>query len=55
LVPLAGQCRFADCLHHKEPHCVVRQAVEDEAVDQGRYQSYLTLLEELQSAPKPWE
>jgi ribosome biogenesis GTPase len=55
LVPLAGQCRYADCLHHKEPDCVVRQAVEDQTIDHGRYQSYLTLLEELQSAPKAWE
>lgn len=55
LASLAGQCRYADCLHHKEPDCVVRQAVEEQAIDPSRYQSYLTLLEELQSAPKSWE
>ena len=55
LAPLAGQCRYADCVHHKEPDCAVREAVEDGTVDPGRYHSYLTLLEELQSAPKAWE
>ncbi len=53
--PLVGQCRYADCVHHKEPDCAVREAVDDGTVDGGRYQSYLTLLEELQSAPKAWE
>ena len=53
--PLVGQCRYADCVHHKEPDCAVRKAVDDGTVDGGRYQSYLTLLEELQSAPKAWE
>ena len=53
--PLVGQCRYADCVHHKEPDCAVRKAVDDGTVDGGRYHSYLTLLEELQSAPKAWE
>ncbi len=53
--PLVEQCRYADCLHHREPDCAVVEAVADGTVDRGRYQSYLTLLEELQSAPKAWE
>ena len=53
--PLVEQCRYADCLHHREPDCAVVEAVADGTVDQGRYHSYLTLLEELRSAPKAWE
>jgi ribosome biogenesis GTPase len=53
--PLVEQCRYADCLHHREPDCAVVEAVADGTVDRGRYQSYLTLLEELRSAPKAWE
>jgi ribosome biogenesis GTPase len=46
---LAGQCRFADCLHRAEPDCAVRQAVEDDHLSRSRYRSYLTLLEEVEA------
>lgn len=42
-------CRFADCSHIVEPDCAVREAVRNGSVTAERYDSYLKLLEELQS------
>lgn len=41
-------CRYADCSHQVEPDCAVRAAVEAGAIDEGRYSSYLRILEEAQ-------
>ena len=49
------RCRYADCVHHEEPDCAIRAAVEEGRVAEARYRSYLTLLEELQTAPRSWE
>ena len=43
---LKGDCKFNNCLHIDEPHCAVKQAVEDETIAPSRYASYLQLLEE---------
>jgi ribosome biogenesis GTPase len=40
----AGDCRFQDCLHLREPQCAVRAAVESAAIDARRYESYRRLL-----------
>lgn len=40
----AGQCRFLDCLHHREPGCAVKAAVETGAMHERRYASYLALI-----------
>lgn len=42
-------CRFLDCLHYKEPNCVIKEAVEDNLISQTRYNNYLNLLEEIKS------
>jgi ribosome biogenesis GTPase len=47
------ECRFADCTHRAEPECAVRAAVAAGEVDAERYDSYLKLREELESAD-PW-
>lgn len=47
---LRDQCRFADCRHVAEPGCVVRDAVKTAAISPERYDSYLRLLEELESS-----
>lgn len=47
---LAGQCRFNDCRHQREPGCVVRAALEDGSVDEDRYANYLKLRQELDEA-----
>lgn len=44
---LAGQCRFADCAHGKEPGCAVRTAVETGELDPARLRSFEKLQAEL--------
>lgn len=38
--PLLGGCRYPTCTHTHEPGCAVRAAVDEGAVDAGRYDSY---------------
>ena len=45
-----AECRFADCRHVAEPGCAVRDAVGSGAISGDRYDSYLRLLDELESA-----
>jgi ribosome biogenesis GTPase len=40
-------CKFSDCLHVNEPHCAVKAAVEEDKISILRYQSYLSVLEEI--------
>ena len=49
------RCKFADCWHRSEPGCAVREGVEQGTIHPERYASYVTLLSELQDAPKDWE
>lgn len=37
---LAGECRYDDCRHLKEPDCAVRKAVEEGEIHPSRYASY---------------
>ncbi|MGE0352032.1 MAG: ribosome small subunit-dependent GTPase A [Gemmatimonadales bacterium] len=53
--PLQGECRFPDCHHRSEPGCAVLAAVETGTIARDRWESYLKLLEEIESAPKDWE
>lgn len=53
--PFLGDCRYADCRHRSEPGCRVREALDTGAVARDRWDSYLVLLEELESAPEEWE
>ncbi|MDO4590916.1 MAG: ribosome small subunit-dependent GTPase A [Slackia sp.] len=49
---LASACRFADCRHGAEPGCAVRAAVEDGRLAQERFDSYVRLRDEVQTAKK---
>ncbi|HEU5041202.1 MAG TPA: ribosome small subunit-dependent GTPase A [Gemmatimonadales bacterium] len=53
--PWLAQCRYADCRHRSEPGCLVREALERGEIDPSRYESYVTLFDELKSAPEAWE
>ncbi len=53
--PWLGQCRYGDCRHRSEPGCRLREALDRGEIDPTRYDSYLTLLHELESAPERWE
>jgi ribosome biogenesis GTPase / thiamine phosphate phosphatase len=53
--PFLNDCRYADCRHRSEPGCRVREGVEGGAIARDRWESYLVLLAELESAPEEWE
>jgi ribosome biogenesis GTPase / thiamine phosphate phosphatase len=40
---VAGQCRFRNCLHHKEPDCAVHAALDAGIIRRSRFQTYLEL------------
>lgn len=42
-------CKFTSCLHNKEPGCGVKKAVEENLIDEDRYNNYLMLLEEVKN------
>lgn len=42
-----GSCRFSGCLHHKEPGCAVKKALEEGNINNIRYEFYIKTLEEL--------
>jgi len=46
----ASRCRFADCLHEREPGCAVKEAVAAGTVAACRFESYLRLLASLREA-----
>lgn len=39
----ASACKFDNCTHTHEPHCGVRDAVEDGKIPAVRYESYITI------------
>ena len=41
---ISAGCRFNNCMHLEEPHCAVRQAVEQGDIAASRYQAYLSML-----------
>ena len=41
------ECRFGDCLHHKEQDCAVKAALERGEIADHRYKNYLNMLEEV--------
>ncbi|MGM0369878.1 MAG: ribosome small subunit-dependent GTPase A [Bacillota bacterium] len=50
-----NQCKFNSCSHSHEPECGVKKAVEDGAINEQRYQSYLKLLDEIEEkATETW-
>ena len=42
---LKDQCKFNNCLHKEEPHCAVKDALENNKIAWSRYNSYLKILE----------
>jgi ribosome biogenesis GTPase len=46
---LAGQCRFRDCAHTREPGCAVLRAVDEGTLELDRLRSWRKLQRELES------
>ena len=44
---LATHCRFADCLHDREPGCAVQNAVREGSLEARRLESYVKLRREI--------
>ncbi len=44
---LASECKFHDCKHRNDTGCAIRAAVESGQLDEGRYEGYLKLDEEI--------
>lgn len=51
-IPYEGQCKFHPCDHIHEPHCAIKQALEDGKIHPTRYKSYTELYEELKNKKK---
>ena len=50
-----GGCRFSTCTHTHEPSCRIKEAVERGMISRERYDSYTTILQELQeTSAKRW-
>jgi ribosome biogenesis GTPase / thiamine phosphate phosphatase len=45
-------CRFDDCLHYKEPDCVIKDAVANGLISEIRYNNYTKLLEDIKNSDK---
>ena len=40
-------CKFHNCIHKKEPGCVIKKEIENGNISKSRYSNYLLLLEEI--------
>ena len=48
----ANDCKYPDCLHITEPDCAVQKAFKEGSIAPLRYESYVSLLEEIASGSK---
>lgn len=44
---VSHDCRFSDCTHRNEPGCAVLEALAAHRISQSRYNSYLSILDEI--------
>ncbi|MFZ1702957.1 MAG: ribosome small subunit-dependent GTPase A [Saprospiraceae bacterium] len=42
-------CKYANCKHINEPHCAVKNAIENEEIAEFRYQNYLAVIDEIEN------
>ncbi|TSA51089.1 MAG: ribosome small subunit-dependent GTPase A [Sphingobacteriales bacterium] len=48
-------CKFNNCLHVNEPDCAVKKKLEEGFISPSRYNSYLSILEEIDSDKKIYD
>ena len=48
--PYLHQCKFNDCIHLKEPNCVITEAVNEGQINQERYDHYVEIVHMIQQA-----
>lgn len=44
-----GECKFSNCMHHKEPGCKIKELVNEDIIDKERYNFYVKTFEELKN------
>jgi len=54
MLQLLSGCRFTNCTHTHEPHCAVKQAVEEQIITPSRYQNYLSIIHNEDINIKDW-
>jgi ribosome biogenesis GTPase len=42
--PYLGECLYSNCLHVDEDGCAIRQAVDDDVINNRRYTSYVRIV-----------
>ena len=47
-----GKCRFNGCVHVNEPDCSVKEAVNNGAIGQSRYDNYVLFYNEIKERKK---
>ncbi|NEU03291.1 MULTISPECIES: ribosome small subunit-dependent GTPase A [Clostridium] len=45
--PYRDKCKFNNCIHHKEPSCAVKEAVNEGKIHKARYDFYIKTLEDI--------
>jgi ribosome biogenesis GTPase len=54
MLNLLSECKFHNCIHTHEPHCAVKQALEDGLIASSRYQNYLNIIQNEDIELKNW-
>ncbi len=44
ILAVMSNCKFNNCTHTHEPHCAVKQAVENNQIAKSRYNNYLSII-----------
>ncbi len=52
ILELAGQCRFKNCSHRREPGCAVQQAIQQKRLSRQRLDHYFKLKQEIKEIQK---
>ena len=47
--PFIENCEFVGCTHNKEKNCGIKQAIENNEIDLGRYERYCKIYEDLKN------
>lgn len=48
---ISSECRYGDCRHMGEPGCAVVKAVEEGKIADSRFNSYISIMDEVESSP----
>ena len=54
MLNLLSACKFHNCTHTHEPHCAVKQSLENGEIATSRYQNYLSIIQHEDIELKDW-